>query len=82
MTVTVFELWNDETNNLIDDFDSLEDALDDVRWRITSYGVGATEKLSLLRSEDSGKVTAVAIGEELVRCAQTSATAAHVAADG
>lgn len=71
---TVFELWNDDTNNLIDDFDTLDGALDEVRWRIGMYGAEATASLSLLRSDNSGGVKAIAVGEEMIRLATMSAT--------
>jgi hypothetical protein len=33
---THFELWNDRTNNLIDKFETIEQALDEVRWRTSA----------------------------------------------
>ncbi len=49
MSMTIhFELWNDRTNNLIDEFDTIEQALDEVRWRISERGDDAGRALSLL----------------------------------
>lgn len=78
---TIYELWNDDTNNLVDDYDTLEDAFDEVRWRATTHGEDVAAHLSLLRSDDGRTFVAVAVGDELVRRAQSSVTATHVAAD-
>ncbi len=46
--MTHFELWNNHTNNLIDEFDTIEQAFDEVRWRISERGDDAGRTLSLL----------------------------------
>jgi hypothetical protein len=61
------ELWNDRTNNLIDEFDTIEQALDEVRWRIGARGDDAGRTLSLLRLDAAGVVETVVSGDELVR---------------
>lgn len=62
-----FELWNDRTNNLIDEFDTIEQALDEVRWRISEHGDDAGRTLSLLRLDTAGTVGTVSSGDERVR---------------
>ena len=64
---THFELWNDRTNNLIDEFDTMEQALDEVRWRISKRDDDAGHALSLLRLDAAGAVEVIASGDELVR---------------
>jgi hypothetical protein len=64
---THFELWNDRTNNLIDEFDTIEQALNEVRWRINEGGDDAGRALSLLRLDTAGTVEPVSSGDELVR---------------
>ena len=64
---THFELWNDRTNNLIDEFDTIEQALDEVRWRISARGDDAGRALSLLRIDAAGAAETVSSGDELVR---------------
>lgn len=64
---THFELWNDRTNNLIDEFDTVEQALDEVRWRIAAHGEEVARLLSLLRLDDAGTIEVVINGDELVR---------------
>jgi hypothetical protein len=65
-----FELWNDRTNNLIDEFDTIEQALDEVRWRMAVQGEDASRTLSLLQLSASGDVQTVTSGSELLRRAQ------------
>jgi hypothetical protein len=67
---THFELWNDRTNNLIDEFDTIEQALDEVRWRISEHGDDAGRVLSLLRLDATGAIETVSSGDELVRRAR------------
>jgi len=77
---TFFQLWNDESNNLIDEFDSEVEAFDELRWRLAVGGEEAVRHLSLLRYHDPQTPEAVALGDELLRRAQ-EATAAHPVAD-
>ncbi|MDQ2783838.1 MAG: hypothetical protein M3Y58_02415 [Chloroflexota bacterium] len=64
---THFELWNDRTNNLLDEFDTIEQALDEVRWRISERGDDAGRALSLLQLDGTGAIKTVVNGDELVR---------------
>ncbi len=72
---TYYQLWNDETHNLIDEFDHEADALDEVRWRYTVWGEGAVSHLSLLFYEADKKPVAIALGDELVQYARDIAAA-------
>ena len=69
-----FELWNDRMNNLVDEFDTIEQAFDEVRWRIVMHDEAATT-LSLLRLDAMGAVEAVITGDELVRRARETTRA-------
>jgi hypothetical protein len=62
-----FELWDDETNNMIDEFDTVAQVLDEVRWRIAVQGENEAGTLSMLERDDSGIIQAVVHGDELVR---------------
>jgi hypothetical protein len=64
---TYFELWDDETNNMIDEFDTVEEVLDEVRWRIAVQGENGARTLSMLQRDDAGAIEAVIHGDELVR---------------
>lgn len=64
---THFELWNDRTNNLIDEFDTIEQALAEVQWRISVQDNDAARMLSLLRLDANGAIETVVSGDELVR---------------
>ncbi len=72
---TYYQLWNDETHNLIDEFDREADALNEVRWRYAVWGEGAVSHLSLLRYEADKKPVAVALGDELLQYARDIAAA-------
>lgn len=72
---TYYQLWNDETHNLIDEFNCEADARDEVRWRYMVWGEGAVNHLSLLCYEADKKPVAVALGDELLRYARDSAAA-------
>ncbi len=63
---THFELWNDRTNNLINEFDTVAQALDEVRWQIGETGDDAGCMLSLLRLDAVGGVEVVVSADELV----------------
>ncbi len=65
--VTYFELWSDETNNMIDEFDTIEQVFDEVRWRIAVQGEDEAAMLSMLERDNSGAITTVVHGDELVR---------------
>jgi hypothetical protein len=64
---TYYELWDDETNNMIDEFDCLEQVFDEARWRIAVCGEDGATTLSILARDDSGAIATVMHGDELVR---------------
>jgi len=69
---TVFELWDDETNNLIDDYETEQAALADVLDQIETYGRHAVDTWSLLRGCGADSITMIARGADLVRYATDS----------
>jgi hypothetical protein len=71
-----FELWNDETNNMIDEFDTVEQVLNEVRWRIAVQSENEACMLSMLQRDDSGTIQAVVHGDELVRRVRETAVTA------
>jgi hypothetical protein len=68
----VFELWDDETNNLIDDYETEQAALADVLGHIEAHGFHAVDTWSLLRDCGSGPITMIARGADLARHATDS----------
>ncbi len=65
--VTTFQVWNSESNNLIDEFDSEAAALDDVRWRIERRGEDVVQSLALIGLDATDQVSMVIEGERLLR---------------
>lgn len=65
--VTTFQVWNNQSNNLIDEFESEADALAEVQWRIERRGEDAAKSLSLVGLDTAGQVEAVIEGENLLR---------------
>ena len=65
--VTTFQVWNSESNNLIDEFDSEAAALDDVRWRIERRGEDVVQSLALIGLDAMDQVSMVIEGERLLR---------------
>lgn len=72
---TSFELWNDTTNNLIDEFATVEQALEEVRRRIAVDGQEGARALTLLRLDGEAAEVVVA-GDDLIHRAQAIATPA------
>lgn len=64
--VTTFQVWNSESNNLIDEFDSEAAALDDVRWRIERRGEDVVHSLALIGLDATDQVATVVEGERLL----------------
>ncbi len=73
--MTTFQLWNDDTNNLIDIFPTETAALDEVRWRFAVGGSAAVEELSLVCLDADRTLTVVAFGDELLGHAREMAVA-------
>lgn len=72
----VFQLWNDASNNLIEEFDDEAAALAAVRRRIARRGDDAVRCFSLLRLDAEGGVAAVIDGAHLIAMAHHAPSAA------
>jgi len=68
----VFELWDDESNNLIDDYETEQAALADVVDQIETHGLHAADTWSLLRDCGTDPITMIARGADLARYATDS----------
>ncbi len=67
----VYELWDIESGNLIDAYETEEAALSDVLYAIRETGVQSVEGVMLLRDDhDEQPLTLVVKGAELVEYAQ------------
>lgn len=60
-----FELWDIESRNLLDDFDTEDEALDMVRQWIALEGASSIDALALTRVDRDGRMVTVAMGAEL-----------------
>jgi hypothetical protein len=60
-----YELWDIESRNLLDDFDTEGEALEAVRSLIALNGPGTTDALALTRVDANGRMTTVAMGAAL-----------------
>lgn len=75
-----YQLWNNETNNLISEFDTEAEALEEVRWRYEGWGEREANGLTLFRYEaNSQQPVAVAMGNELLGRAREAAPSRAVA---
>ncbi len=72
----LYQLWNDASNNLVEEFDDEAAALAAVRRRIARRGDDAVRSFSLLRLDAAGDVTAVIDGAQLIALAHHAASAA------
>ncbi len=61
-----FQLWNDETNNIIDEFDTEQDAADEVSRLYFAGGDRAIHLLSLVRFDTPDTPTVIAMGDDLM----------------
>lgn len=61
-----FQLWNDETNNIIDEFDTEQAAAEEVAQFYRAGGVRAIHQLSLLRFDAPDRPTVIAMGDDLM----------------
>ena len=66
---TTYQLWDNASGNLIEDYASEREALDYVVEEIAAYGADAVHLWALLRDSGAGPVMMVAQGEELIRYA-------------
>jgi hypothetical protein len=61
-----FQLWNDETNNIIDEFDTEHDAAEEVSRLYLAGGERAIHRLSLLRFDAPDAPKVIAMGSDLM----------------
>ena len=67
-----YELWDTESRNLLDDFDSEGEALEAVRSLIALNGPGTTIALALTRVDSNGHMTTLAMGTALASLVGTT----------
>jgi hypothetical protein len=67
------ELWDTRSRNMIDDFATEAEALDQIRAIIAADGPGITDTLLLGLVSDDGRTTTVAAGTELAARAEAAA---------
>ena len=72
-TILGYELWDAESGNLLDDFDTEVEALERVRALISLNGPGCTDTLALTSVYEGGRMTTLAMGEALADRAQSGA---------
>jgi hypothetical protein len=63
--VTTYQLWDNTSNNLIEDYYNEREALDYVEEEIAAYGQEAVSSWALLRDDGMGHVTLIAEGSAL-----------------
>jgi hypothetical protein len=69
--VAGYELWDTESRNLLDDFDTEAEALEAVRALIALNGLHCTQALALTRVWSDGRMSTVATGDALAVLAET-----------
>jgi hypothetical protein len=65
-----YELWDTESGNLLDDFDTELEALHTVRDLLALNKLDRAESLTLFRVDAQGHSTALAAGAELAKMAR------------
>ena len=61
-----FQVWNSESNNLIDEFDTEVAALDEIRRRVERRGEHVVRSLALIGLDATDQVATVIEGERLL----------------
>jgi hypothetical protein len=67
--VAGFELWDMESRNLLDDFDTEDEAVEAVRELIALNGAGCADALALTRVDADGRMITLAMGAALAELA-------------
>ncbi len=62
---TTYQLWDNASNNLIEDYYTEREALDYIEEEIAAYGREAVASWALLRDDGVGHVTLLAEGDAL-----------------
>jgi len=70
-----FELWDNESGNLMGDYDTEEEALAAIGEAVTIYGPDYAQAVTLLRVGPRGRLKRIATGADLVVSARESAAA-------
>ena len=70
----VYELWDNETRNLLGTYPSEETALAVIRSLLQKHGPGAVASLFLGREDEAGRSTLIADGNALVKRAEATET--------
>jgi hypothetical protein len=68
-TIAGYELWDTESRNLLDDFDTEAEALHAVRELVALNGAACTGALALTRVDGNGRMTTLAMGASLATLA-------------
>ncbi len=66
---TTYQLWDNASGNLIEDYYTEREALDYIIEEIEACGSDAVHMWALLRGPGTGPVTMIAQGKELIRYA-------------
>jgi hypothetical protein len=72
-----YELWDVETGNIIQTYESEAEALALVRAAVETYGPGYAEDLVLLLDRGRGNLATLAAGRELAERARAAASVAE-----
>ena len=73
-TVAGYELWDTESRNLLDDFDTESEALEAVRELVALNGPACTDAMALTRVHADGRMTTLAMGADLATRAKVTRT--------
>jgi hypothetical protein len=68
--VAGYELWDTESRNLLDDFDTEAEALEAVRELVALNGPGCTDAMALTRVHADGRMATLATGADLAKRAK------------
>jgi hypothetical protein len=74
VAIAGYELWDMQSRNLLDDFDTEAEALEAVRSLIALNGPGGADALALTRVQADGRMATLATGSALARRAETAGT--------
>ena len=64
--VRTFQVWNSQSNNLIDEFETEAAALDEIRWRVERRGEEIVQSLALIGLDAMDQVAMVIEGARLL----------------
>lgn len=70
----IYELWYEDTSNIIDAYTAEAEALAEVRAFIEDYGPSSVERMILLGATDDGEKRVIAHGRQLTERATAAPT--------